>query len=422
MMGVGGARVLGRKYIAQNVIESAKTKYSSFFVVASAFGITLGPGLSALLSLKNPFTFAGLQFSCFTYVSWLMTFLWAIFTVCVMIYFVDPYSTNPIIGDAPTRDVLAANFPAFRNSTLRGDIGGINVETLEHPPARKPRGLPKETDFRQTYLIQPRSPSKNSFVESENTLTQRLLEKGPVPEKQDKFLPPDSFPKILVNEIPDAVTFFCVFVLFYIKVVQEGFFIQLPLLMKDKFQWTPLDVSIFHSVSSLYIIPLVGCMGLLSKKLQDRKILLISLLVLSLGCGIKFDIFGYDNLHLFQDLIGSVIIYISSMVAESMDISLLAKVISPKLGNGFFNAGLISGWADAGGRAFGSALISAVSKESPSGIPGLFFSGTFLCGLIITIIGATRYKELRKKSKLSIKPNDMSISLPEKTVINPIKV
>ena len=56
LFGIGGARAVLRRFIADYVYFSALTKYCAAFVAASALGLALGPGLSSLISFIPDFT------------------------------------------------------------------------------------------------------------------------------------------------------------------------------------------------------------------------------------------------------------------------------------------------------------------------------------------------------------------------------
>ena len=49
-IGIGGCRILSRKYIASIIPDKHKPKVASLFVCAFAVGMTLGPASSLVLS------------------------------------------------------------------------------------------------------------------------------------------------------------------------------------------------------------------------------------------------------------------------------------------------------------------------------------------------------------------------------------
>lgn len=59
MFGVGGSRLVTRKFLAINVEIWAQSKYSAIFVAMSALGMTFGPGLSSFLEYIPEGTFIG---------------------------------------------------------------------------------------------------------------------------------------------------------------------------------------------------------------------------------------------------------------------------------------------------------------------------------------------------------------------------
>ena len=110
---------------------------------------------------------------------------------------------------------------------------------------------------------------------------------------------------------------------------------------------------------------------LLGKKIKDKWILVIGFVVIIIGCLIKIN-YQYDKpMPIVQYYAGSIVFFSGTLIGEAAAISLLAKVISPKMKTGFFNAGLLSGSGDTLGRAIGNATFTIFSLIS--GKPGVPF-------------------------------------------------
>ncbi len=89
LFGIGGARAVLRRFIADFVYLHALTKYCAAFVAASALGLALGPGLSSILSLIPPFTMfnGSVTFNNFTGPAWVSSIIWIFFIVVICFLF-----------------------------------------------------------------------------------------------------------------------------------------------------------------------------------------------------------------------------------------------------------------------------------------------------------------------------------------------
>ena len=106
LTGMGSARAVNRRYIADFVSKKHRTACSAAFVAASAGGAAVGPLLAApLASIVPTKTSGGLTWNAITAGGWIMVGMWAAYTVAVMCIFVDPplnfgsdYSGSPKVS------------------------------------------------------------------------------------------------------------------------------------------------------------------------------------------------------------------------------------------------------------------------------------------------------------------------------------
>ena len=94
LFGIGGARAVNRRYIADFVSMQSMTKYCSYFVAAGSLGLAVGPGLATFIAMIPDFTYMGLTFNEFTIPGFVSVFIWIIFSVVMIKVFKDPNSED----------------------------------------------------------------------------------------------------------------------------------------------------------------------------------------------------------------------------------------------------------------------------------------------------------------------------------------
>lgn len=113
VVGMGGARVVNRRYIADHVDLSYRTEASAAFVGFTALGMAVGPGLAALISLIPPFSFAGMPFNSMTNPGYVMCAAWLPFTVTVALCFRDPPRPTQFTKEVKTRPNMSRTSSAW---------------------------------------------------------------------------------------------------------------------------------------------------------------------------------------------------------------------------------------------------------------------------------------------------------------------
>jgi len=88
--GMGGARVIARRYMADNVSVAARTRFSVTFVAVSTLGTAAGPICGGLLTLIDETEFAGFIVNKVTAPALAMLVLWLIYLVLVLVFFKEP--------------------------------------------------------------------------------------------------------------------------------------------------------------------------------------------------------------------------------------------------------------------------------------------------------------------------------------------
>lgn len=89
LIGVGGARVINRRYIATYVKPRARTAWNSAYVAGSIIGRGLGPFISSWL-LTVDFHIYGIHINSFTSAPLLMALVWSFYSLAVLVLFKEP--------------------------------------------------------------------------------------------------------------------------------------------------------------------------------------------------------------------------------------------------------------------------------------------------------------------------------------------
>ena len=131
--------------------------------------------------------------------------------------------------------------------------------------------------------------------------------------------------------------------------------------------------------SSFIIIPAFLFAGYLSTKYEDRLLMALCFLFVTLiGMVIMFDLSDLMNYHTsvtyneyfmlstgpFSYVTGSLIAFIGVEVCESFTASMMSKVVPSKMAKGTFNAGLLETLVGTGGRAMGDLFVTVMGLIS----------------------------------------------------------
>lgn len=89
LIGVGGARVINRRYIATYVKLRSRTVWNSAYVAGSIVGRGMGPVLGALLYYID-FQWFGYDMNGMNFPSLIMGMVWLVYSVMVLVFFKEP--------------------------------------------------------------------------------------------------------------------------------------------------------------------------------------------------------------------------------------------------------------------------------------------------------------------------------------------
>ena len=200
--------MLARKYVAFNIAEHAKSKYSSFFVLFSAVGMTSGPGLALVLGIRPKIEIFGRTVHEYCYVSWIMVFVWTIFGILFYKFFKEPKKLSPL------------------TSALLQKVNDLDAETsnkiqryyqgnLRCVGEKESAILNGSSDFNEQTRIMNEIRTEGA---NENRDEDPIIETLITDNRGRPLLPPRTYPKVVVNKFSNKIFFFLVSVLYLIKV------------------------------------------------------------------------------------------------------------------------------------------------------------------------------------------------------------
>ena len=96
-----------------------------------------------------------------------------------------------------------------------------------------------------------------------------------------------------------------------------------------------MDAGVLLTVLGLSALPVSASVGYVSRWVSDRNIVLASVAASSLGC-LALALRTHAALYYFG---GGTLIFMGTLIMEGAGMSLLSKVIHPRLAHGLLNAG-----------------------------------------------------------------------------------
>jgi MFS family permease len=340
MIGLGGARGINRRYVADCAPFPQLVHRSSEFVTASALGMSLGPAMAGIINRLPATVFVGLYFDERTYASWAMVLLWAAFLAALIQYFVEPTPPPPVLS------------PPQLSPSYSLESG--------HTPL-----LAAEDGRRPHY--------------------------GSVPAADRARLRNRSLP--LRDLLSNKVVLFGLFVYFSTKLVCELTVSSSALVLPYFFDWRETSVSAFVATIGLLMFPANMAVSYVSQRLEENKQLIYTLIVVHFGCLLGVPLLGFMPLP--QYVLACVVIFVSTNVGEAVLMAVLARAMPPSLARGTWNSGLLTTECGMSGRFVGD-IATTVCASGVNGMPWIlwraYVPSTILAGACLG--GAFYYETL----------------------------
>lgn len=383
LIGAGAGRMLSRKYLSVFVAYWAQSYYQFIFVTLSCIALCLGPGISSILEYAIPEE-DDANISDRVIKPWnIVSFVFIFIYTAMLIPFVFWYKGTDINDKAknvivPTTEQSEHNSPA------------------EYPIAEDSQRLNK-------IILQTHNPRAiGSPMVADVPIANQILEN-----------PKQHF--ALLATFPNWQIVYSSTVLFFLKLMQEGFFTELPQLSLNYYGHSTKWTGFYYLISIAYLLPSFFGSVLLSKKVSDATILMLGLVLLLIASLIKIN-YEYDKpMKEFTYYFGSSLYFAACLIAEAGVSALIPKVATKKVQASFFNAGMIAGILDTVGRAIGNALFTLYSLTA--GKPAVPFYQYIVNGALAFIMIITTAIFWRYLTKYSyVKISDQALTIPAEAV------
>eukprot|EP01025_Chloroclados_australasicus_P040926 TRINITY_DN4309_c0_g1_i1.p1 TRINITY_DN4309_c0_g1~~TRINITY_DN4309_c0_g1_i1.p1 ORF type:complete len:888 (-),score=107.73 TRINITY_DN4309_c0_g1_i1:634-3165(-) len=353
LTGLGAARSLNRRYIADFVSVKNRTKASAGFVAASAAGMSLGPLLALPLSyiVESKYAILGTAWTIndVTMGGYIMFALWLVYGIVAFFLFEEPKrKLNEMI---------------IRTS-YRSAEEEVTTPLLSH----------NENDERNQDLHE-----ENRLVKSNDLEQARDLQNNQSRQKYNMLKDP-AMKSVGV----------CILMLFMLKLAQQGTIsstaiFQTPLTYGA---WKAAEVGLYLALVNLAVLPCNFLVAAISPHASDRLIMLISVLIAWVGCTVLLNIPSVIwPLTFIRYLFGTILILIATLGLECVSMSLMSKKISPQMAMGTLNAGLLSTISGSLGRFLGNEGITLLGglASSLSGYPLRITEGVAIENIIVSV-------------------------------------
>ncbi|MCO5583217.1 hypothetical protein L7F22_037125 [Adiantum nelumboides] len=305
--GLGCARAINRRYIMHEVPQSKIRNFSAAFVSASALGMTVGPALASALSTVD-FEVGGVIVNYCTASGWILGFAWGLYLVLVLLFFKEPSKSH-------------------------------NEESRK---SKEASANPKEEDFGALAPLLGSSLHKDAETKKSNRNS-------------------GSFINVLKEmNLPIQILLLNCFML---KFASEMLISEATLVTGYYFSWSSSTVGWFLGALGITVLPSSAVVAnYISNKFHDRLIILVTVILTAVGVIGNLSFAPLINYTQAQYIISSLILFVSTNVLEGVDMSLLAKMMSPRLSKGLFNCGFLSTEAGTIARALADGLITLVGR------------------------------------------------------------
>ena len=336
-VGLGGPRVINRRYIADASSIEQRTAISAAFVTLSAAGVAVGPGLAAICqkidfiieTAQGSFIINGLSAP-----GYIMFVVWFLFSILIALAFKEPER----IGLNELKDQGDSSVTS-RESSVHGSMG-------EEQPL-----LAQSSTCTSKYEIEDEHSEEITIATESSCLPVKMF---------------------CVKNFTIPV-WICIILLFVDKLTMEAIMSSVAIVAGHSYDWSVAQIGSLGVLMGILVVPLSIAIGAVSRLYEDR-VILTNLLSISM-CGILLlidipELFGehpkdhndwqYSVLCVgpHKYIYGCLIGFCGLQCLESIIMSMLSKVVPHSLAKGFCNSGLINTETGTFGRAIGDIAVT----------------------------------------------------------------
>lgn len=344
---------------------SLRSTASIVFGLATALGAAFGPGFSIVIDRINEFQFTlpilGDQyFNTMTGPGYFMCVNWIIYFAMICFFFKEPKRTG--LEELKRRETTPIDDDSKKETLLDSvdSSSTSNNKIIVH-------GTESKFPVDRTYYEQD---SDNLSFDSFEFSASHDEEVDDLPKEKGAYC---SCFRNMTRPV-----LICMTVVVFKRIALESIVGATPIVAKNRYDWSIEDVGTLQVVNGLIIVPVCFFAAYLSTKYEDRVMTLCFLFVTLIGMLIMFDLSDFVNYHAsltyneysvfstgpISYVTGSLIAFIGVEVCESFTASMMSKVVSSKLAEGTFNAGLLQTLVGTGGRALGDIFVTAMGLIS----------------------------------------------------------
>ncbi|KAL7539160.1 hypothetical protein ACHAWF_006314 [Thalassiosira exigua] len=406
IVGLGAPRVINRRYVADATPFSLRTTASAAFMMATALGAAMGPGISIVLDRMKPYDFyipfLGEQhFNGMTGPGYFMAFNWFWFTLLILFFFNEPTrsgleelrkreeeagggsgkarkATEDSKKESLLNEVELAAIQSDKDKVAEAEVGaGANEDGL--PDSEQAESFESfdddlSLDRQDSLSLEGEEYIDDTSLNLSETSPQNALG---IREEEDK---PESLGDrycYCVKNITRPVII-CMSLIFMKRIALESVVGSTSIITKNRYGWAVDNVGTLHLINGIIVIPVSFYSGYLSIKYEDRYLAVWTLAITLFGMAFLFDptdVVNFEDTETFNEghvwavgqvkyIIGSLIAFSGIEACESYVASLMSKVVPSALAQGTMNSGLLATLVGTGGRAVGDLVITLMGLVS----------------------------------------------------------
>ncbi|CAN0151835.1 unnamed protein product, partial [Ectocarpus sp. 4 AP-2014] len=329
LIGLGGARGVNRRYIADTIPIASRTAYSAAFVAAGALGMAFGPAVSAVL-IAADFTMAGVEFNGLTNPGWIMFVLWVVMGALIQCEFQEP--------------------PHYMSGN--SDLGSDELDRSASSTPTHDRLLTKQAHpllTKRAAVAAGDESGKLTAATGGGTGAYGSTAAGAAGLNNG-----DQHEKLLAGGEVGGAAY--------------------------RFDWSVREVGMLMAVLGMVVLPVNALVGRMSMSCEDRVMLQVLAVFAGIGCLVIVDFsmspFRYTE---GQYVAGVSLAFVAMQAHEGVIMSITSKIIPVELAKGTWNSGFLATEAGTFGRFVGDALITVLGVMTLSSLDFLlFFPSVFL--------------------------------------------